>query len=142
MQVYTKPKPPAQFHAKHSIKNMENQKRNRGGRPRKAEKRDEQLAVMCTKKERNEIEQKAKDALCSISEFLRNVGLNTEVKVKCIPVEILKFKGTMNHIAANLNQIARKRNMDDELNAIERATLNQLCKEIQIVVDNLKIMFS
>ncbi len=31
--------------------------------------------------------------------------------------------GTFNHIAANLNQIAKKRNSGEELNALERASL-------------------
>lgn len=112
-----------------------------GGRPRKDEKRSEQLAVMCTKKERLEIELKAKEALCSISEFLRNVGLNANIQIKHIPPELLKTTATMNHIAANLNQIAKKRNMNDELNAIERASLKDLCDELHEITDSLKQQF-
>ena len=125
-----------------AFKKMEYSKRNIGGRPRKEEKREEQLAVMCTKSERAEIEEKAKNAQCSISEFLRNAGLLTEVRVKTIPGEILKLTGIMNHIAANLNQIARKRNLNDNLNAIDRATLNQLSRELQEITLNLKIFYS
>jgi hypothetical protein len=127
---------------KHSIEKMEYRNTKKGGRPPKEEKRSEQLCVMCTKAERNAIESKAKLALCSNSEFLRNLALDANVQIKHIPPEILKITGSMNHIAANLNQIARKRNMKEELSAIERATLNYLCTEIQNVVDNLKITFS
>lgn len=127
---------------KHSFEEMENQNSKRGGRPPKEEKRSEQLCVMCTKAERNEIEAKAKLALCSNSEFLRNLALEAKFQIKHIPPEILKITGSMNHIAANLNQIARKRNMKEELSAIERATLNYLCTEIQNIVDNLKITYS
>src|SRR5271166_5169860 len=108
---------------KHSFEKMENQNSKKGGRPPKKEKRSEQLCVMCTKSERNAIESKAKLALCSNSEFLRNLALEAKFQIKHIPPEILKITGSMNHIAANLNQIARKRNMKEELNAIERATL-------------------
>jgi hypothetical protein len=57
---------------------------------------------------------------------------------KALPKEVLLFTGTLNHLAANMNQIAHKRNRDDVLNALERAELQhdatavrQLAKEIK-----------
>jgi hypothetical protein len=39
--------------------------------------------------------------------------------------------GTINHMAANLNQIAKKRNSGEELNALERANLKVLSGELK-----------
>jgi len=50
--------------------------------------------------------------LLTVSEYLRNLGLGSKIdrRQKVLPKEVLAFTGTMNHIAANLNQIAKKRN--------------------------------
>ncbi|MDQ2720451.1 MAG: mobilization protein [Bacteroidota bacterium] len=115
--------------------------RKRGGRPKKAVCRDQQLAVMCTLIERKVIEHKAKDADLSISEFLRGVGLKGQVdrKIKVFPKEILLFTATLNHLAANMNQVAKKRNSFDELNAIERAEINQLSEQIKQLAKEIKM---
>ena len=89
--------------------------RKRGGRPKQAICRDQQLAVMCTHAERKIIEDKAKAASISNSEFLRTLGLKGQVdrKIKVLPREILLFTATLNHLAANINQVAKKRNSLD-----------------------------
>lgn len=112
--------------------------RKRGGRPKQAVCRDQQLAVMCTHAERKIIEDKAKATGISNSEFLRTLGLKGQVdrKIKVLPKEILLFTATLNHLAANINQVAKKRNNLDELNAIERAELNHLSGQIkQLAID-------
>ena len=112
--------------------------KNKGGRPRKAIRMDQQLAVMCTLVERKLIEHKAKKSNCSISEFLRNLALKGQAvrKIKALPKEVLLFTATLNHLAANLNQIAKKRNRFEELDAIERAELNALSKQVkQLAID-------
>ncbi|EOR95365.1 hypothetical protein ADIARSV_1477 [Arcticibacter svalbardensis MN12-7] len=50
---------------------------------------------------------------------------------KALSKEILTMTGTLNHLAANLNQIAKKRNGQEELNAIERARLNVQSIEVK-----------
>ena len=114
--------------------------RKRGGRPKQAVCRDQQLAVMCTHAERKIIEDKAKAASVSNSEFLRSLGLKGQVdrKIKALPKEILLFTATLNHVAANINQVAKKRNSLDELNAIERAELNQLSGQIKQLAKDIK----
>src|SRR5690349_18384634 len=64
--------------------------RNKGGRPKKAIRRDEQLAVMCTLVERKVIEYKAKISDVSVSEYLRTLGVKGQVgrKIKTLPKEI------------------------------------------------------
>lgn len=115
--------------------------RKRGGRPKKAVCRDQQLAVMCTLIERSIVEHKAKGAGISISEFLRGIGLSGQVdsKIKVFPKEVLLFTATLNHLAANMNQVAKKRNSFDELNAIERAELNHLSEQIKRLVKEIKM---
>ncbi|MBI2275449.1 MAG: mobilization protein [Bacteroidetes bacterium] len=112
--------------------------RNKGGRPAKAVKRNKLLGVKCTLVEKRTIEAKAKYSGVSVSEYLRNLGLSSKIDMRKIriPKEILQFTGTLNHLAANLNQIAKKRNQLDELNALERAQLNQLSLSVkQLAVD-------
>ena len=50
---------------------------------------------------------------------------------------MLELKGMLNHVAANLNQIARKRNRNEELNAMERALLNQQGRELKGLTDKI-----
>ena len=117
---------------------------HKGGRPKKPVKKDQLLGVKCSLIERKVIEYKAGISNVSVSEYLRKLGLSgkIDVKIKTISKEILQFKGTLNHIAANLNQIARKRNMNDELNAIERAALEQLSRETKQLVNDIKSSLS
>ncbi len=114
--------------------------RKKGGRPKKTICRDQQLAVMCTVTERKIIEEKAKAANISNSEFLRSIGLKGHVdrRIKVLPKEILLFTATLNHLAANINQVAKKRNSFDELNAIERAELNHLSEQIKQLAKDIK----
>lgn len=100
-------------------------KKNRGGRPKKAVKRDQLMAIKCTLYERKIIEAKAKKANITVSEYLREIGLTAKIdyRNKALPKEILSFTGVLNHMAANLNQIAKKRNSNDELSPLERAEL-------------------
>ena len=114
--------------------------KNKGGRPKKENKRSQQLAVMCTVAERKIIEDKANRNSNSISQFLREMALAGQVdrKIKVLPKEVLLFTATLNHMAANMNQVAKKRNQNDELNAIERAGLMMLSTEIKKLASDIK----
>src|SRR2546423_1916039 len=120
---------------------VKRQNLNKGGRPRKTVKRDQQLAVMCSMIERKFIELKAKAANVCVSEFLRTLALNGQVdrKIKVLPKEVLQFTATLNHVAASLNQIAKKRNMNEELSIAERADLQVLCNGIKKLAQEIKI---
>lgn len=119
-------------------------KNKKGGRPRKAIKKDQLLGVKCSLLERKVIESKARESNTSVSEYLRKLGLTGKVdmKIKTLSKEILQFKGTLNHLAANLNQVAKKRNMNDELNALERASLEHQSKEIKQLANDIKNFLS
>ena len=115
-----------------------NNNRKQGGRPTKAVKQKYLLGVKCNLVEKKMVLQNAKAVGVTVSEFLRNVGLKRQAvrKVKVLPQEVLLRLATLNHIAANLNQVAKKRNRFDELNAIERAGLIQLANDLkQLVID-------
>src|SRR6187402_3263789 len=108
-------------------------KTSKGGRPRKVVKRDQLLGVKCTLLERKAIEHKAKENILSVSEYLRELGLNSVTitrKQKSLPKEVLLFTATLNHLAANINQIAYRRNRGDSITAFERLELLQLAIEI------------
>ncbi len=76
----------------------------------------------------------------TVSEYFRVLGLKRQVdrKVKALPKEVLQLIGTLNHLAANINQIANKRNRGDELNAFERAELMLLAREIKEMAKTIK----
>ena len=107
--------------------------KNKGGRPKKAVKKDQILAVKCSLFERRAIKARAKSVNLSISEYLREMALTGKIDIhdKALPKEVLAMSGTLNHMAANLNQIAKKRNSGEELNALERATLKVLSGELK-----------
>lgn len=114
--------------------------RNKGGRPLKAIKRNKLLGVKCTSLERLLIKANAKYSRLTVSEFLRELGTNGKIDrpKMIVPKEILQFTGTLNHMAANLNQIAKKRNQLDELNVLERAQLNQLSISVKQLTKDIK----
>ena len=58
--------------------------------------------------------------------------------VKTIPNEILALCGALNHVGGLLNQIAKKRNSNDELNAFERADLTLLQQKIKEILQAIK----
>ncbi|HVU93718.1 MAG TPA: hypothetical protein VHE34_00775 [Puia sp.] len=118
--------------------------RKKGGRPKKAVKMDQLLGVKCTLIERKAIEARARSVGLSVSEFLRKMGLTGKIdrNERVLPKEVLQYRGTLNHAAANINQIAHKRNRGDELNALERAELFNDVKTVvqasKAIIDYLK----
>lgn len=115
--------------------------RNKGGRPTKDIKRNRVVTLKCASYEQTRISVNAKKAGLSVSEFLREMGLNGQVVTieKALPKEVLVAIGTLNHLAANLNQIAKKRNsVIDELNAAERADLAILSRQFKEIVVLIK----
>lgn len=115
-------------------------KKNKGGRPAKVIKRNKLLGVKCSIIEKKVIELKAKNSGLTVSEFLRELGLTGKIDMRKIALskEILQFIGTLHHLAANMNQVAKKRNQNDELNAIERARLQQDCLVVKQLASDIK----
>ena len=76
----------------------------------------------------------------SVSEYLRLLGLKRQVdrKAKSLPKEVLQIIGTLNHLAANVNQIAYRRNRGDDLNAFQRAEVMVLAGELKVLAKTVK----
>ncbi|MGY0039332.1 plasmid mobilization protein [Pedobacter sp. NJ-S-72] len=119
---------------------MKIKKRNKGGRPKAALKRDASISVMCNIIEKKLIQGNAKKVGTNASVYLRELGLNgtSKLKVKTLPKEVLAFTGMLNHMAANLNQIAKRRNSGEDLNAMDRALLNQEVRAVQATVEEVR----
>ena len=83
---------------------------------------------------------KSKQAGFTASEYLCGLGVNGKIDMrnKAIPKEVLQLTGTLNHLAANLNQIARKRNGIEELNALERAGLEIQSRDLKKLAEEIK----
>jgi hypothetical protein len=107
------------------MKQMNQVVKNKGGRPKKTIKKECRVSVRCSLIQRKAIQAKAKSVNYSVSEFLLKMGLTGKIdrQEKVLPKEILKLSGTLNHLAANLNQIAKKRNGIEPLTAYDRADL-------------------
>ena len=118
-------------------------KPNKGGRPSKAVKRDQIVAIKCTRVEKEAIEERAKTLQVTVSEYLREIALFGKIntKNKALPKEILLLGSALNHAAANLNQIARRCNMDLDFNAAERSEIKIRIKELKDLVTVIKDSF-
>ena len=114
--------------------------KNKGGRPPKEIKKNQVMAIKCTLFERKAIEAKARKASLTVSEYLRELGLTSKINFrnKALPKEVLSFTATLNHMAANLNQIAKKRNSNDELSPIERAELKVQSGKVKDLAQQIK----
>ncbi len=113
---------------------------NKGGRPKKKEHLDQKLTTMCSRFDAITIRYYSKELNLTVSEYLRISALKRQLdrKIKTLPKEVLQFIGTLNHMAANINQVAHKRNRGDELNAVERAELAVLAGEIKELAKTIK----
>jgi len=127
---------------------MEQQERiskNKGGRPVKAVKKSRTLTFKCSGYERMIIQAKAKKAKRTTSEYLREIALTgkIETKEKLFPKEVLELTGILNHMAANLNQLARKRNIGtDELTAMDHLALKWQSDELKDLALKIKTFIS
>lgn len=122
------------------MKQMDQTIKNKGGRPKKNIKKDCRVSVRCTFIQRKAIQAKAKSVNFSVSEYLLKMGLtgNIDRREKVLPKEILQLIGTMNHAAANLNQIAKKRNGIEPLTAFDRANLFVQSAELKQIAEAIK----
>ena len=122
------------------MKQMNQTIKNKGGRPKKTIKKDCRVSVRCSLIQRKAIQAKAKSVKFSVSEYLLKMGLTGKIdrREKALPPEVLQLTAMLNHIAANLNQIAKKRNGYEELTAFERASLKILSAELKQLAAKIK----
>lgn len=114
--------------------------RSKGGHPKKVIRKDRILALKCSLTEKFIITAKAKKSGLTVSEYLRVAAISGKIDMpkKVLPPEVLQLASTLNHLAANLNQIAKKRNSSEQLDAIERAGLELQSKELKLIAITIK----
>jgi hypothetical protein len=114
--------------------------KNKGGRPKQPIKKDCRISVRCSFLQRKKVQLRAKSARLTVSEYLLEMGLTGKIvmREKVLPPEVLKRLGELNHIAAYLNQIAKKRNGFEELSAYERAVLTVQSNEVKQLAESIK----
>jgi len=121
---------------------MINQRDNRKkrGRPKVSQKKNINVTVRCNTIEKKLIQDSARKLNTSVSVYLRELGLKgaAKIKLKTLPKEVLQFTGTLHHIAAMLNLIARKRNSAEDLNVMDKALINQQMRTVQRIVEEIK----
>ena len=122
---------------------MEKIKQNKGGRPAKEIKRNITITVHCSAFEKRLLREKSQDFGISLSEYLRQTGLDHKIirRRKDCPKEALILNGMLNNIAANLNQIAKKRNSGEELGAYRRALLEELSEQLHLLTQQIRNYF-
>ncbi|HEX9509095.1 MAG TPA: hypothetical protein VF939_01335 [Puia sp.] len=97
------------------------------------------ISCWCTATEKKYIGIRARNAGFSASEYLRGLGLKDYLrKPKTLPPEALAFNAQLHQLAASLYLVARKRLDGDDLNALDRAELQHLRKELSELIDNIK----
>jgi hypothetical protein len=122
------------------MEQQEKQTKSKGGRHKKAVKKDQLISVKCSSYERRVIVGKAKSANVTTSEYMREIALAGKIdrREKALPPEVLQLSAMLNHMAANLNQIAKKRNGIEELTALERANLKVQSAELKHLAAKIK----
>ncbi len=117
---------------------MEHHNRNnKGGRPKLKVKRNERISVRCSLLEAKIILNKAKRVNLSKSEFMRESALRSKVVSKTFPKDILQFKAEINHLASNMNQIAKSANQKNYLNKEEIIQLNTILVDLKIISNKI-----
>ena len=83
---------------------------------------------------------KAKAVGLSVSEFLRSLALKSQaaLKMKTLPKEVLEMNGTLRHMAANLNQLAKRKNRGELLDALDRIELSELSEKLKRVPEAIQ----
>ena len=112
---------------------VKEQEKKKGGRPIKDVKKGQTITIKCSLFEKRTIEARAKSANLDKSNYLRELGLTGKIdrREKTLPPEVLELKAILHHDAANLNQIAKKRNSNEELSPLERADLFVIAKRLK-----------
>jgi hypothetical protein len=123
------------------MEELEKKLKNKGGRPIKAIKKSRVLTLKCSNYERMIIQAKAKKVNLTLSEYLREMALSGKVSLqgKALPKEVLEMTGTLNHMAANLNQLAKKSNSVTEvLTKTDFLVMKWLSDELRGIAIKLK----
>ncbi|HWK07794.1 MAG TPA: hypothetical protein VNS58_29380 [Puia sp.] len=105
----------------------------------KNNRKNNKISCWCTATEKKYIGIRARNAGFSASEYLRELGLKDYLKrPKTLPPEVLAFNAQLHQLSAALHLIARKRLDEEDLNALDRAGLQHLRKQLNELINNIK----
>lgn len=108
------------------------------GRPEKPDKKDRILALKCSSADELIIRSNASLYNLPVSVYIRDIAVKHRVQLKKLPQEVLVFQTRINQTCSLLNQLARKKNKNEQLSAIDRAQLSDLVDELFSVVKLIK----
>lgn len=108
------------------------------GRPEKSDKKDRILALKCSSADEMIIRKNAALYKLPVSVYIRDIAVQHRVQVKTLPQEVLVFQTRINQTCSLLNQLARKKNKNEQLSAIDRAQLSDLVDELLSIVKTIK----
>jgi len=116
---------------------MENNKKRKGGRPKVLVKREERIQVRTTKLEKRVIETTADQVGLSVSDFLRKLAFDLQVKERFSPEELDLFRSLQKYssgFASISNYIKNTQGISPQF----LADIDQLRKDIHSVVKKFK----
>jgi hypothetical protein len=97
------------------------------------------ITFFCTYAEKVYVKASAKKTGKTMSGYVRDGALQGFThKDRSLPPEVLAFQGQLAEVCGLLEVIARKRLDGDELNALERARIRELCRTLQEFLENIK----
>jgi hypothetical protein len=97
------------------------------------------VSFFCTQAEKVYIRTCAKKTGKSLSAYVRDGALQGFAhKDRSLPSEVLAFQGQLAELCGLLEVIQRKRLDADELNALERAQLKEVCRSLQEFLEQIK----
>lgn len=120
---------------------MEQRNQEKAGRPKKDLTRTHRLRVACDKNELLIIQNKAAQVQLTISEYLRRMGVESQIDIKqrrVLPKEVLLFTAQLNHLAANINSLSYKNNRGENFNQMEKEGLRLLSQQVQKLANDIK----
>jgi hypothetical protein len=102
-------------------------------------KRGIPVKFYCNQVEQAYIKACAKKAGKTVADYMRRGAMQGfEGKDKSLSSKVLAFQGQLAHVCGLLEVIARKRLDGDELNALERAQLNEIRQSLQETFEQIK----
>lgn len=114
---------------------------NKGGRPKKALKKNQRITVKCTFLDKTAIAGKAKALNLTVSEFLLGLGLTGQVdtRQRTLPGPVLDLQARLLPIGHNLNQLTKiLHGKTDLFSTADREQLQKVLAALEDVLTLIK----
>jgi hypothetical protein len=111
---------------------------NRKGRLDKIIKMDTILNLKCSADQAIEIRRKSALYNLPLSVYLRQCALLHKPNIRTLPNDVIVLQTRIHQACSLLNQLARKKNKNEQLTAIERAELSSIRDELHEIVSIIK----